>query len=430
MGCKDSKLEKDVDFENSFRQNTIKPVYEVIPFSKEKVKKVPADKRRNQRAAGDTSRQTASTCNIHSNDHSRVGKGRRKRQTGKTNQVNRSYSKTIYDPRITARYNIKAVIGKGSFSRVIRVEHRITKQPYAIKLIEAPEGKEVFEAELSVLRRVNHPNVIRLVEVFESNDKIYMVMELATGGNLLDRIEAHGYFVESDAIQVLKMMLCGVSYLHSLGITHRDLKPDNLLYYHPGNDSRIMITDFGFASTRKPNGNVFMHTVCGTPQYIAPEIVSRQPYTCAVDMWAVGVITFILLSGTFPFDAKQDAVILKLVLKGSYSLSSEVWEEVSDKAKDFVRVLLLCDPQQRLTAVQALKHPWIAEEPGSPSLGRRKSATLSAQGLRYTASQKSGSGWSRRSGKSVQSLRSGHRRVEAQHLEALQMDPEVGGMIK
>ncbi|XP_076350401.1 serine/threonine-protein kinase H1 homolog isoform X2 [Tachypleus tridentatus] len=291
-------------------------------------------------------------------------------------------------------------------------------------MIEAPGGREVFEAELSVLRRVNHTNVIRLIEVFESNDKIYMVMELATGGNLLDRIEAHGYFVESDAAQVLRMMLNGVSYLHSLGITHRDLKPDNLLYYHPGNDSRIMITDFGFASTRKPNGDMYMHTVCGTPQYIAPEIVSRRPYTCAVDMWAVGVISFILLSGTFPFDAKQDSVILKLVLKGVFTMSSEVWENVSNEATNFVRSLLRCDPTQRLTAVQALQHPWILEGPGTPSSDRRRSATTPSQGVRYTASQKSGSGWS------VQSLRSGHRRVGVHHLEELQADPEVAGMIR
>ncbi|XP_013778800.1 serine/threonine-protein kinase H1 homolog [Limulus polyphemus] len=427
MGCKDSKLEKNCDFDNKFSESTIKPVYEVnIP--KMKVRKAPREKGRHRRTG--TGRQTTVVSNPCSNAYSRAVKSKRKRQTDKTGQVRRSCSKTVYDPRITARYDIKAVIGKGSFSRVVRVEHRITKQPYAIKLIETPKGKEAFEAELSVLRRVNHPNVIRLIEVFESNDKIYMVMELATGGNLLDRIEAHGYFTESDAARVLQMILCGASYLHSVGITHRDLKLENLLYYHPGNDSRIMITDFGFASTRKPNGNVFMHTVCGTPQYIAPEIVARRPYTCAVDMWAIGVITYILLSGNFPFDAKQDALILKLVLKGSYNLSAEIWEEVSDEAKNFVQALLQCNPQQRMSAAHALKHPWIMEESRSPSSGRRKSTTLSAQGLPYTASQKSGSGWSVHSGKSVQSLRSGHRRVGVHHLKALETDPEIAEIIR
>ncbi|PRD33221.1 UNVERIFIED_CONTAM: Serine/threonine-protein kinase H1 [Trichonephila clavipes] len=229
-------------------------------------------------------------------------------------------TKTAYDSKITAKYDIKAVIGKGSYSRVLRVEHRISKQPYALKTIEAPGGREAFEAELSVLRRLNHPNVIKLVEVFESDHKVYMVMELATGGSLLDRLETRGYLTDDDSRDVMQMVLNGVKYLHALGITHRDLKPDNLLYYHPGKDSKIMITDFSFASTRKPSGNPYMHTVCGTPQYIAPEIVTRKPYTCAVDMWAVGVITYIVLCGAFPFDADQDAQIFKLILRGKFNI--------------------------------------------------------------------------------------------------------------
>lgn len=159
--------------------------------------------------------------------------------------------KTKYDPRITAKYEIKALIGSGTFSKVVRVENRQTKQPYAIKIIESKEGREAFEAELAILRRVKCPYIIQLVEVFESVDKIYMVMELATGGDLFDKILTRGPFTEKEAVKVLKMVLEGVKYLHNLGITHRDLKPDNLLYYHPGTDSRLMITDFGLAHTRK-----------------------------------------------------------------------------------------------------------------------------------------------------------------------------------
>ncbi|KFM76789.1 Serine/threonine-protein kinase H1-like protein, partial [Stegodyphus mimosarum] len=224
--------------------------------------------------------------------------------------------KPTYDSKIAAKYNIKAVIGKGTYSRVLRVEHRITRQPYALKTIEAPGGREAFEAELSILRRVNHPNVIKLIEVFESDHKVYMVMELATGGSLLDRLETRGYLSEDDSRDVMRMVLQGVKYLHALGITHRDLKPDNLLYYHPGKESKIMITDFSLASTRKASGNPYMHTVCGTPQYVAPEIVTRKPYTCSVDMWAVGIITYIVLCGIFPFDADHDAQIFKLILRG------------------------------------------------------------------------------------------------------------------
>lgn len=228
-----------------------------------------------------------------------------------------------FDPRVTARYDIKALIGRGSFSRVVRVEHRVTKQPYAIKMINRQQGKEVFEAELSVLRRVRHRYIIQLVEVFETKDKVYMVMELATGGELFDRILAKGSFTERDATHVLQMVMDGVKYLHSLGITHRDLKPENLLYYHPGHDSKIMITDFGLSATRKGPDN-YMRTTCGTPEYIAPEILARKPYTNQVDLWAMGVIAYILLSGTMPFDDDNRTRLYRLILKSKYTFAGEV----------------------------------------------------------------------------------------------------------
>ena len=229
-----------------------------------------------------------------------------------------------FDPRVTARYDIKALIGKGSFSRVVRVENRSTKQPYAIKMIEKREGRAVFETELSVLRRVRHTNIIQLIEVFESQDRVYMVMELATGGELFDRIVAKGTFTERDATRVVHMALDGLKYLHALGITHRDLKPENLLYYHPGNDSKIMITDFGLSATRKPGEDGLMTTTCGTPEYIAPEILARQPYSCAVDLWAMGVISFILLSGTMPFDDENRTRLYRHIMKVDYSYTGEV----------------------------------------------------------------------------------------------------------
>ena len=228
-----------------------------------------------------------------------------------------------FDPRVTAKYDIKALIGRGSFSRVVRVEHKITKQPYAIKMINRIQGKEVFESELNVLRRVHHAYIIQLIEVFESKDKVYMVMELATGGELFDRIISKGNFTEKDANRVLRMVLDGVRYLHSLGIAHRDLKPENLLYYHPGHDSKILITDFGLSASIKASEG-YMKTICGTPEYIAPEILARQPYTYQVDLWAVGVITYILLSGTMPFDDDNRSRLYRMILKAKYSYVGDV----------------------------------------------------------------------------------------------------------
>ena len=228
-----------------------------------------------------------------------------------------------FDPRVTAKYDIKALIGRGSFSRVVRVEQKTTKKPYAIKMIDRIQGKELFESELNVLRRVKHGHIIQLIEVFESKDKVYMVMELATGGELFDRIIAKGSFTERDATHVVIMVLNGLAYLHSLGITHRDLKPENLLYYHPGHDSKILITDFGLSSCRK-SGDNYMRTTCGTPEYIAPEILLRKPYTSQVDLWAMGVITYIMLSGTMPFDDENRTRLYRLILKAKYSYAGEV----------------------------------------------------------------------------------------------------------
>ncbi|XP_028305483.1 serine/threonine-protein kinase H1 homolog [Gouania willdenowi] len=275
-----------------------------------------------------------------------------------------------FDPRVTAKYDIKALIGRGSFSRVVRVEHKSTRQPYAIKMIETRyrEGREVCESELCVLRRVRHTNIIQLMEVFETAERVYMVMELATGGELFDRIIARGSFTERDATRVLQMVLDGVKYLHTLGITHRDLKPENLLYYHPGADSKIIITDFGLANSRKKGDECLMKTTCGTSEYIAPEILVRKPYTNAVDMWALGVISYILLSGTMPFEDDNRMRLYRQILKGKYSFSGEPWPSVSNLAKDFVERNLTVDPSERLTAGQALKHPWIISMAASSSM--------------------------------------------------------------
>ncbi|KFP81176.1 Serine/threonine-protein kinase H1 [Acanthisitta chloris] len=304
-----------------------------------------------------------------------------------------------FDPRVTAKYDIKALIGRGSFSRVVRVEHKATKQPYAIKMIETKyrEGREVCESELSVLRRVRHTNIIQLIEVFETQDRVYMVMELATGGELFDRIIAKGSFTERDATRVLQMVLDGVRYLHTLGITHRDLKPENLLYYHPGTDSKIMITDFGLASARKKGDDCLMKTTCGTPEYIAPEIL-----------------------GTMPFEDDNRTRLYRQILKGKYSYSGEPWPSVSNLAKDFIDRLLTVDPSDRMTALQALKHPWVVSMAASSSM-KNLHRSISQNLLKRASSrcQSTKSAQSTRSSRSTKSNKS--RRVRERELRELNL---------
>ncbi|GLD54520.1 serine/threonine-protein kinase H1-like protein [Lates japonicus] len=317
--------------------------------------------------------------------------------------------KDKFDPRVTARYDIKALIGRGSFSRVVRVEHRATRQPFAIKMmeVEAPEGREVCTSELAVVQRVSHANVIQLIEVFQFPQRVYMVLELATGGELLERVVSRGHFTERDATQALRMVLAGVGYLHNLGITHRDLKPENLLYYHPGADSRLLVTDFGLATfggtgkgsevsdtdiseRREQTGSErswFLRTTCGTPEYMAPEVLLRRPYSCAVDMWALGVITYIMLSGSMPFEDDSRTRLYRSIVRGKYSFHGDPWPSVSNLAKDFIQRLLVLDSATRLTADQAISHSWVVTMAASSSV-RNLHRSIS-QNLRQRASRSS-----------------------------------------
>lgn len=235
------------------------------------------------------------------------------------------------------RYDIKALIGRGSFSRVVRVEHRATRQPFAIKMMEvlSPEAREVCASELAVLQRASHSNVIQMIEVFQFPQRVYMVLELATGGELLDRVISRGHFTERDATRALWMVLEGVGYLHNLGITHRDLKPENLLYYHPGADSRLLITDFGLAAfggaaagmgpQDKETDNTWpLRTTCGTPEYMAPEVLLRNTYSSPVDMWALGVITYVVLSGSLPFEDDSRTRLYRSIIRGKYRFHGDV----------------------------------------------------------------------------------------------------------
>lgn len=335
--------------------------------------------------------------------------------------------KAKFDPRVTAKYDIKALIGRGTYSRVVRVEHRTTRQPYAIKMVDRVRGKEMCEAELVVLRRVRHSYIIRLIEVFESVDKLYMVVELATGGELFERVVSRGCFTEPDAVHVLRMVLEGASYLHSLGIAHRDLKPENLLYYHPGADSKIMITDFGLSCVRKTGADpqtAFMHTTCGTPEYIAPEVLARLPYTTQVDMWAIGVIVYILLSGTMPFDDDNRSRLYRQILRAKYSFDGEAWKDVSLCARDFIDKLLVVDASVRLTAVQALKHSWLTAASSTRSSRNPGKGSRNHLGDYQSTKSSDKSTRSSRSNRSAHSLRSEHRRVDPAEIDALHNDPD------
>ncbi|XP_052899430.1 calcium/calmodulin-dependent protein kinase type 1 isoform X2 [Anopheles moucheti] len=279
-------------------------------------------------------------------------------------------------PSIDDKYVIKELLGTGAFSEVRLCEHKETAQQYAVKIIDkkALKGKEdSLENEIRVLKRFTHPNIVQLLETFEDKSKVYLIMELVTGGELFDRIVEKGSYTERDASNLIRQVLEAVDYMHEQGVVHRDLKPENLLYYSPAEDSKIMISDFGLS---KMEDSGFMATACGTPGYVAPEVLAQKPYGKAVDVWSIGVISYILLCGYPPFYDENDANLFAQILKGEFEFDSPYWDEISDSAKDFIRNLMCVNVERRFTCKQALAHPWIS---GNAASSKNIHGTVSEQ---------------------------------------------------
>uniref|UniRef100_A0A7N6A1U5 Protein kinase domain-containing protein n=1 Tax=Anabas testudineus TaxID=64144 RepID=A0A7N6A1U5_ANATE len=246
-------------------------------------------------------------------------------------------------------------------TNVVLAQEKLTGRMFAVKCIpkKALKGKESsIENEIAVLRKIKHENIVALEDIYESPDHLYLIMQLVSGGELFDRIVEKGFYTEKDASTLIRQVLDAVNYLHRMGIVHRDLKPENLLYFNPQDESKIMISDFGL-SKMEGSGDV-MSTACGTPGYVAPEVLAQKPYSKAVDCWSIGVIAYILLCGYPPFYDENDSKLFEQILKADYEFDAPYWDDISDSAKDFIGSLMEKDPAKRFTCEQALRHPWIA----------------------------------------------------------------------
>jgi calcium/calmodulin-dependent protein kinase I len=211
--------------------------------------------------------------------------------------------------------------------------------------------------EVAIMASLKHPHIVPIIDFFEEPECYFIIMELMAGGDLFDRIGKKKSYSEADARDLVIKMLKAVAICHQKNIAHCDMKPKNLLLVAENDDSFIKLADFGFAArVHQPKS---LTKQCGTPFFVAPEILIRRPYDQQSDMWSVGCIVFLLLSGNLPFLGRSQKELFRKIISGRYDFKEEIWNEISDDAKDLVGKLLVLDPDIRLTAKKALLHPWL-----------------------------------------------------------------------
>lgn len=266
--------------------------------------------------------------------------------------------------KIRDHYRIGKVLGSGAFGEVRLCLHKDTQTQRAVKVLRKnlldDKEMDMLKNEIAILKDMDHPNIVTMYEFLEDEKRIYIVTEICKGGELFDEILNKSKFDEKDAAIVMRQLLSAINYCHKKSVVHRDLKPENMLLEHDKDLEKLKIVDFGTSLTFDPDRA--LDEKLGTAYYIAPEVIKKS-YNEKCDLWSCGVIMYILLSGEPPFnDPKADnEAIMKKVEKGKYDISKGVWKTVSKEAKDLIKKLLTFKPEDRISAEEALKHPWLSE---------------------------------------------------------------------
>nr|XP_055036322.1 calcium/calmodulin-dependent protein kinase type II subunit alpha isoform X5 [Misgurnus anguillicaudatus] len=270
---------------------------------------------------------------------------------------------TITCTRFTEEYQLFEELGKGAFSVVRRCVKVLSGQEYAAKIINTKKlstrDHQKLDREARICRLLKHSNIVRLHDSISEEGHHYLIFDLVTGGELFEDIVAREYYSEADASHCIQQILEAVLHCHQMGVVHRDLKPENLLLASKSKGAAVKLADFGLAIEIEGDQQAWFG-FAGTPGYLSPEVLRKDPYGKAVDLWACGVILYILLVGYPPFWDEDQHRLYQQIKAGAYDFPSPEWDTVTPEAKDLINKMLTMNPSKRITAADALKHPWIS----------------------------------------------------------------------
>lgn len=270
-------------------------------------------------------------------------------------------------------YAFVKTLGEGHFGKVLLAKDRRTREKFAVKVIRKDNtelrAQTLIQRELDILRLVNHQNVVRLYDLFDTQDKLYFVLEYMSGGALYEVLSAHNvHFSEERASCILKNILQGLSYLHAKGIVHRDVKPENILTTAKQWPFTSKLADFGLSNFLDTGA---LESKVGTPYFCAREVVTNETYGTKADLWSLGVVAYEMLSGRKPFEGSHTKSVLYAILDGRYHFPPHEWANISIEARDFISRLICIDVERRMSANEALMHPWIVNESRHEALPKR-----------------------------------------------------------
>ncbi|XP_022524751.1 calcium/calmodulin-dependent protein kinase (CaM kinase) II gamma 1 isoform X11 [Astyanax mexicanus] len=281
----------------------------------------------------------------------------------------------VTSTRFTDEYQLYEELGKGAFSVVRRCVKKSTGQEYAAKIINTKKlsarDHQKLEREARICRLLKHPNIVRLHDSIAEEGFHYLVFDLVTGGELFEDIVAREYYSEADASQCINQILESVNHIHQHDIVHRDLKPENLLLASKMKGAAVKLADFGLAIEVQGDQQAWFG-FAGTPGYLSPEVLRKDPYGKPVDIWACGVILYILLVGYPPFWDEDQHKLYQQIKAGAYDFPSPEWDTVTPEAKNLINQMLTINPAKRITAEQALKHPWVCQRSTVASMMHRQ----------------------------------------------------------